>query len=203
MVGVADRRAHQEPVELRLRQAVRAGLLDGVLRRDDHERCRQGVACAVDGDGGLLHRLEQRRLGLRAGPVDLVGEHDVREDRTAVEVELLRALVVDADARDVPGQQVRCELDAVGGPLHALRHRAREARLARPGDVLEQQVALAQHGRDGQSDDERLAQEDLLDVRHDATGDVGEPGGLLGGHAHAGGSSFSKGAGGAAGPAAG
>ena len=40
-----------------------------------------GVRRAVDGDLALLHRLEQRRLGLRRGPVDLVGEHDVGEQR--------------------------------------------------------------------------------------------------------------------------
>ena len=39
------------------------------------------VGDAVDGDLALLHRLEQRRLGLRRGAVDLVGEEQVREDR--------------------------------------------------------------------------------------------------------------------------
>ena len=99
VVGVSDRRLQQEPVELRLGQAVGAGLLDRVLRRDHHERQPDVVGLAVDGDGPLLHDLEQRRLRLRARPVDLVGEHDVREHRSAVEVELAGALVVDADAR--------------------------------------------------------------------------------------------------------
>ena len=43
---------------------------------------------AVDGDVALLHHLQQRRLGLRRGPVDLVGEHDVGEHRPRVELEL-------------------------------------------------------------------------------------------------------------------
>ena len=36
--GVAERQAHEEAVELALRQAVRALLLDRVLRRRHHER---------------------------------------------------------------------------------------------------------------------------------------------------------------------
>ena len=47
VVGVADRRLHQEPVELRLGQPVGAGLLDGVLGGDHHE--------------GPAHRVGRRR----------------------------------------------------------------------------------------------------------------------------------------------
>ena len=47
-------------------------------------------------------------------------------------------------------------------------------------------MPLAEHRRDREPDHERLPQQHLLDVGHDAAGDVGEPGGLLGGHAHAG-----------------
>ena len=90
---VAERDAQQEAVELALRQAIGALLLDRVLRGDDHERRRQGVGAPVDGDLALLHRLEQRRLRLRRGAVDLVGEHDVGEQRTGLEPERLgRAL---------------------------------------------------------------------------------------------------------------
>ena len=77
VVRVAERRAHQEAVELGLGQAVRALLLHRVLGGDDDERARHVVADAVDGDVALLHHLEQRGLRLRRGPVDLVGQHDV------------------------------------------------------------------------------------------------------------------------------
>ena len=56
---------------------------------------------AVDGDLALLHRLEQRRLGLRRRPVDLVGEHDVGEQRARLEAELLGRALVDAHADEV------------------------------------------------------------------------------------------------------
>jgi hypothetical protein len=42
---------------------------------------------AVDGDGALLHRLEQRRLGAGRCPVDLVSEHHGGEHRPGVELE--------------------------------------------------------------------------------------------------------------------
>ena len=41
----------------------------------------QRVRACPDGDALLLHRLQQRGLRLRRRAVDLVGEHDVREDR--------------------------------------------------------------------------------------------------------------------------
>ena len=69
-----------------------------------------------DGDRALLHRLEQRRLRLGRGAVDLVGEHDVGEDRARLELETpcaprsSSAMIVRAD--DVGRHQVGRELDA-------------------------------------------------------------------------------------------
>ena len=83
VVGVAHRDAHHEAVALRLGQGVGALHLERVLRRDDEERLGQRVRVPVDGDLALLHRLEQRGLRLGGGAVDLVGDHDVREDRAA------------------------------------------------------------------------------------------------------------------------
>ena len=72
----------------------------------------------VDRDLALLHHFEQRRLGLGARTVDLVGEHDVGEDRPGVELEGAGLLVVDRDAGDVARQQVGRELDAGIRALH-------------------------------------------------------------------------------------
>ena len=73
------------------------------------------VPLAGDGDLLLLHRLEQRRLRLRRGAVDLVGQQQVGEDRSGLEAELALAVLLDKDVRadDVGGHQVRRELDAV------------------------------------------------------------------------------------------
>ena len=40
---------------------------------------------ALDGDLPLRHRLQQRRLGLRRGPVDLVREEEAGEHRAGPE----------------------------------------------------------------------------------------------------------------------
>ena len=138
----------------------------------------------VHRDVPLLHHLQQRGLRLRAGAVDLVGEHDVGEHRPAVEVERPGALVVDADAGDVAGEQVGGELDAVPGAGHALRDGACERGLARPREVLQQQVALAEQGDETETHHEGLAEQDLLDVRDEAAEGLLERGGFLRGHSH-------------------
>ena len=67
------------------------------------------------GDRPLLHRFEQRGLGFRRGAVDLVGEHEIGEDRAGLEAQSLVAALVglhDHAADDVGRHQVRSELNA-------------------------------------------------------------------------------------------
>ena len=85
----------------------------GFSRGDHHERPRQRMGLAVGRHLPLAHRLQQGALRARRGPVDLVGQHDVGEDRAGTEDELLRLAVVQAAAGDVGGQQVGRELDAM------------------------------------------------------------------------------------------
>ena len=108
---VADRHLHGEAVELRLGQRVGALVLDGILGRDGEERPLQLVALAVDRHLRLLHRLEQGRLSLRRGAVDLVDEQDVREHGPRPEAEPTLLLVVDVDTGDVRREQVGRELE--------------------------------------------------------------------------------------------
>ena len=84
---IADPGPHQEAVELRLRQRVRALILDRVLGRDHEERRVEDAGLALDRHLALRHRLEQRRLGLRRRAVDLVGKQEVRKDRARPELE--------------------------------------------------------------------------------------------------------------------
>jgi hypothetical protein len=150
---IADLEAHEEAVELRLRQRERALELDRVLRREDDERRRQPARVALDGDRALLHRLEQRRLRARRRAVHLVGEHDVREQRARPELELAALLREEVDADDVGRHQVGRELDAVERRADRRGEGPRHGRLAGPRDVLEQDVPAAQqrdeHQRDG------------------------------------------------------
>ena len=141
-----------EPVELGLRQRERALVLDRVLGRDDEERIGHRVGHAVDRRLALLHALEQARLRLGRRAVDLVGEHDLAEDRARPELELLRLLVVDRQAGDVRRQQVRRELDAPERAAEAAGDRLGQHGLAGARHVLDQQVPAAQQrdrGRGG------------------------------------------------------
>ena len=78
---IGDEDLEEEPVELGLGERVGPFLLDRVLRRQHEERVGQRVAVAADGHLPLLHRLQQRGLGLGGRPVDLVGQDQVREHR--------------------------------------------------------------------------------------------------------------------------
>ena len=176
LVRVAHRQPHHEPVALRLGEGVGALHLDRVLGREHHERERQLVGLAVDGDLPLLHALEQRRLGLRRGPVDLVADDDVGEDRARLELELAALLVVDRDAGDVAGQQVGGELDAAHRAVDRAGQRLGEHRLADAGDVLDEQVALGEHHGDREPHGVALALDDALDRTADPGRGVGQRG---------------------------
>jgi hypothetical protein len=92
----------------------------------------------VDRDVALLHALQQAGLGLGRGPVDLVDQDDVGEDRPGPELEALLALVVDAGAHDVGRQQVRRALHAREVALDRARQRAGQGGLAHARVVLDQ-----------------------------------------------------------------
>ena len=174
--GVADRNLHEEPVELGLGQRVDALLLDGVLRRDDEERRGKGVGDAVHGDLPLLHGLEQRRLGARRGAVQFVAQQDVREHGAGAELERTVPLVEDGDAGDVGGEEVRRELDALEARVHRLRERPGEERLAKPGHVLDQDVAAGQQRGEDEVDGAVLAHDNAGDVVAQGARNVGPAG---------------------------
>ena len=171
-IRVADRQPHQEAVELRLGQRVRALEVDGILRRDHQERRLEHEALALDGDLGLLHGLEQRALRLRRGAIDLVGEEQVGEDRTAAVLERAPPLVEQEAARDVARQEIGRELDALEVQVERLRDQPRDERLRETRVVLDQDVAvgedagqeLLQHGRLPDDDPAQRARDVLAAV---------------------------------------
>ena len=67
----------------------------------------------VDRDDALFHSLQQRGLGPAGGAVELVGKEKIAEDGALLIVHLSGFLVIDREARDVRGQNVRCKLDTV------------------------------------------------------------------------------------------
>ena len=110
-----------------------------------------GVADAVDRDLPLLHRLEQRRLGLGRRAVDLVGEQQVGEDRTLAEATARRGgLSITIEPVMSPGIRsgVNCTRRVCTDSAAA---RLRTSRvLATPGHALHQHVPAAQQ-RDQQA----------------------------------------------------
>src|SRR5258708_6387415 len=99
---VADARAPASPVSP----------TPGLPPRGDEEGVGERARLAILRYLALLHRLEQRALGLGRCAVDLVGEYHGIEDRSRVEAERQRPLVIDRQAEDVRGQQVARELHA-------------------------------------------------------------------------------------------
>ncbi len=166
---IVDVQLEHEAVELRFGQRVGAFLLDRVLRGEHEERLRQRVRLAGRGHRVLLHRLEERRLRLRRGAVDLVGEHDVREDRALHEAEDAPAgggvLLEQLRAGDVARHEVRRELDAREGEVEGLGQRAHEERLREAGHAHEQRVSAREERGDEVVDDGVLSDDAARDLR--------------------------------------
>src|SRR5207302_7676566 len=107
-------------------------------------------------------------------PVDLVDEHEVREDRPGPEVELAALRIEDGQARDVGRLQVRRALDPrARRPGDAADERAGEDGLRRAGGVLEEDVAATGEGREDELDLVPLAADDGGDVVEEALRRVG------------------------------
>ena len=155
---------HQEPVPLRLRQRVDALGLDRVLGGDDDERRGQRERLAADRHLPLGHQLEHRRLHLGRRPVDLVGQHEVDEDRAELDVERLLARPVDPGADDVGRHQVGRELDPGEVAADHRRERPHGERLGHAGYALEQAVAARQQGDHQALDHVLLADDHPLDL---------------------------------------
>jgi len=126
----------------------------------------------VDRHLPFLHRFQQGALRARRGPVDLVGQQDLAQHGAGAIFELLRLLVEEADAGHVAGQQVRRELDAAEGRPQRNRHRLGQGGLAGAGHILQQDMPLAQDGRENQVDDVLFAHDDALHVLTYAPGSV-------------------------------
>jgi hypothetical protein len=118
------------------------------------ERRRQEEGLTLDRHLAFLHRLQERRLGLRRGAVDLVGQQQAREQGSAPELELRRLLVVDERAGQVGGQQVRGELGAREVEPESLRETPGRQGLAESREVLEQHMSLGEDR--GEDELERL-----------------------------------------------
>src|SRR5205807_2620429 len=142
-------------------------LLDGVLGREHEKRLAQKERLSADRHLLLLHRLEQRRLDLGGGAVDLVREHQVREQRPLLRIELLGLLVEHHGPDHVRGQQVRRELDSGERDAKAFGHRAHRQRLGEPGHAFEQDVPARQQADEQALDHQVLRHDPLCHLARD------------------------------------
>ena len=129
---------------------------------------------SVNRDLALFHRLQECGLRLRAGPVDLVREHDLGEDRPRSELEVIDLLVERPDACDVRRQKIRGELDAAKGAVERTGQRLGEHGLADPGDILDQQVPFAKQGDEAELDLFFFVDDRPGHVLHERIGDTSD-----------------------------
>ncbi len=127
----------------------------------------------VDGDLALVHGFEQGRLRFRSGAVDLVGQQDVGEHRSALEFEFLLDGGVDRDAQHVRGQHVAGELDALKAAVDGAGERLAERGLADSRDAFDQQMAFGENGNQGEAEDVVLAADDAAQTRFKFAGASG------------------------------
>jgi hypothetical protein len=133
------------------------------------------VALVPDRDAPLRHGLDQGRLRAGGGPVHLVGEDDVPEERPRPELERRPVLSGPEDLRagDVGRQEVGRELDAAEGEPARPRERADQQRLPHAGRALEEPMASGQQARDALADRLVLPQHRLGDGGLEATNRLG------------------------------
>jgi hypothetical protein len=127
-------------------------VLDGVLRRHDEERIRQRARHAVDGHAPLAHRLEQRRLRLRRRAVDLVREHDVREDRARRNSNRRACGSKTETPIRSEGSMSEVNCTRTKRPPTARASAGGQRGLADAGDVLDEQMPACEQRRQGEPD---------------------------------------------------
>src|SRR5216684_942334 len=171
--GIAHLDAHQKAVELRFRQGIGAVVLDGILRGDHEKRLRKRESLAVHGDLRFVHGFEKRGLRARGGAVDFVGEDHVGENWPGTKFKFARFGIVDADAEDVAGEQVRRELDALKAAMEGFGERLRESGFADAGDVFDEQVTAREQGDKRELDGVFLAVNGLRDGALQLRDDLG------------------------------
>jgi len=165
---VAEIEPDQEPVELCFGQGEGPLMVHGVLGRDDEERRRQIERRAVDRDLALAHCFQQRGLGARRGPIDLIRHDDLSEDRAGPELELGRLLVENRTTGDVGREQVRCALHPLERRPNTAGQGSGEHGLGHARHILEQDVPLGKKGCQHQHDLLALANNHSFDIGADS-----------------------------------
>ena len=166
--GVSDINFEQEAIELRFGERVGSFLLDWVLGREDKEGFVELVGFSGDSDGVLLHRFEERGLGLWSGAVDLVSEEDLSEDRTLLELEGSASCFCifgdNVGPDDISRHEVWGELDAIEREREGCCECADEEGFSESGYAFKQDVTAAEEADEDGVDDLLLSDHDFADL---------------------------------------
>ncbi len=151
-------------IHLGLRKRVSPPQFNGILGGDNEEEIPKRIALPFDRDLLLGHRLEHGTLGPGRGPIDFVGEHDIRKDWSALKLKFPPAGIEDTHSEEVGRQEVGSELNPleIRAP-HRSRDRFGEGRFSGSGNILEQDVTAGHHRRQHPSNGLLLSQHDLFD----------------------------------------
>ena len=153
---------------LGFRQGIGTLLFYRVLGRQYEEGIRQGVSLAADRHLAFLHGLQQGGLGLRRGPVDLIRQDDVGEDRPLEKTELsfspVGALMDDLRSRDVGGHEVRRELDPVEVQPQAIGQGSDQQGFRKARDSLDDAMPAGEDGDEQLLNNLVLSHDDLADL---------------------------------------
>ena len=141
----------------------------GILGGDHHERLGQRMGDPVHAHLPLLHGFEQGRLRLRRGPVQLVRQQDVGEDRAGMEDRGHPLTIEDHGADEVGGQQVGRELDPAAVQAERLGQRLGQRGLSDPREILNEEMAPGGQAGKRQAHHVALAEEHRADVRRNLT----------------------------------
>ena len=164
-VRIAHVQPNQEAVQLGVGQRLGPGGAHRVLRRQDDKRHRQRPGQAIDRHLPFFHRLQQRRLRLAGGPVDLICQQQIRHNCAGFILQARRLAIVDGEADDIRRQCIRCELHTLCVQPQHLGKGQGHCRLADAGNILEQDVPLCQNDRKYPDQHAVLAADCLLDLR--------------------------------------
>ena len=125
----------------------------------------QRAGDAVDRDLALLHRLEQRGLGLGRRPVDLVGQQQVGEDRALAEGQLAAwRLSITSEPVMSPGIRSGVNCTRLVSTDERRGEGAHQQRLGDAGHALHQHVAAAEQRDEQAGDGGVLADDGLADL---------------------------------------
>jgi hypothetical protein len=112
----------------------------------------------------LLHRFQKSRLRLGRSTVDLIGEHDIREERSGLEDELPSTVLFlkKRISRDITRKKIGRELNPLIIEHKSLRQPLHQFCFSKSGKSFEENMTSGQNPIDDKFDQLLLPEEDFI-----------------------------------------